>query len=336
MRPAGLPAPARAVGAALLALALAACGGEPAPEPSSPAPGGWRSLTLEGVKGASAVAALGDLLVVAAGGDDRSLSLLTPAALEDGARVRPRRLPLEVLRDMPLEGVGARRSDELVAQGYRLGTFWDQPLDFQGLALKRLPGSARVPALDVFYLLERSYGLVYHGSFVRGPDGAVAAARVTGAFVVPERPRAGRGRSDWRDSSAGLCGLLSVAREESAEDLYVLPCQGEPSGELRVDRLDRFGQWQGRFTLVLPGEGPADVADLSWADGRFVLLRGGGRGALHSVADPGDLGRARAGPPVPGPDVPGAGPWRGLAHLPDGSAFLVSAGDPSRLAWRRP
>lgn len=333
--PRGLARPAAALGLTTLLLLGGGCG-EPAPSSGPSAVGAWKVAELEGVSGASGVAALGDVLVIVAGGNDRSLYLVERGALTEGARLRPRAFPLQVLRDLPLEGFGRGRSDEFVAQGYRIGTLWDQPVDFQGVALKRLEARGRAPALEAIYVLERSYGVVYHGALERDAQGRVEAVRLSAAFVVPERPREGRARSDWRDSSGGLAGILSVPRAEQAEDLYVVESQGASGGEVRVDRLDRYGQWQGRFGAVLPGGAPADVGDLSWSDGRFVLLRGGGRGALHSLADPGDFSKASVGAPVPGPDVPGAGPWRGLAHLPDGSAFLVSAGSPSRLAWRGP
>lgn len=329
---------------AVLALASGGCGG---PDPASTGPdllpGGWRVAQLEGVEGASGVTVVGDLLAVVAGGGVQHVHLLERGALVHGATLRPGRYLPEVPRDRPLEGVvSAGRGDDLAVLGYRVGSLWDVLVDFQGIASRRIPGTQPgVPDYEALYLLDRAFGLIYRARVVR-ERGAVLGVKVDGAFPVPGRPRAGRERSDWRDSSAGLVGVVSIVRPGNDEDLYVVERAGDEPGSVRVQRIDRFGQAQGRFTVALGVTGagaapdtPPDVGDLAFHDGRFVLVEGAAPSRLLPVADPGDFGHVRAGSALPCPDLPDAGPWRGLAYAPDGTAYLVSAGRPSRIAWRR-
>jgi hypothetical protein len=320
---------------ALGGLLTTGCGGDPPPEPPAPGAGGWHVVELSGVKGASGVAVLEDLLVIVAGGDERRVFLQPRADLKPGRRAEPRPLRFEVNRDVHLEGMSlGGREEDFVGQGYRLGTLWDQPVDFQGVAARHIPSRGVGPAVDALYVLERTFGIVYRGRLLRDAAGAPEAAPLDSAFVVPERDRTGSVRSDWRDLSAGLSGVLSVPHEQSSEDLYLTEREGTEPASFRVIRLDRFGQWQGKFTVNLPAGAPPEIGDLSWSDERFVFVRGEGRGALVACQDPGDYASVTAGAPVPAPEIAGAGPWRGLAHAPDGTAYLVSAGSPSRLAWR--
>jgi hypothetical protein len=228
------------------------------------------------------------------------------------------------------------RGEAFAAQGYRLGSLWDQPMDFSGVAARRVPARGTGPDMDAIYVLERGFGVVYRGRLIRDAAGALEAAHLEAAFALPERNREGSARSDWRDLSAGMAGILSVPREKSTEDLYLVERAGPEPSSFRVFRVDRFGHFQGKFTVKLPPGASPDVGDLSWSENRFVFVRGEGRGALVPCTDPGDFATANAGAPVPGPDAPGAGPWRGLAHGLDGTVYLVSAGSPSRIAWRAP
>lgn len=314
-------------------VATAGCGDDPPPAP--PGAGGWHVVELAGVKGASGVAVLGDLLVIVAGEDERRVFLQPRGDLDPGRRAEPRPLRFEVNRHVPLEGSSfGGRVEDFAAQDYALGMLWDQPVDFQGVAARHIPSRGVGPAVDALYVLERTFGLVYRGRLLRDASGNLEAARLDSAFVVPERDRSGKARADWRDLSAGLAGVLSVPHEESKEDLYVVERAGKEADAFQVLRLDRFGQWQGKFTVKLPAGAPPEIGDLSWSEERFVFVRGEGRGALITCQDPGDWASVTATAPVPAPDVPGAGPWRGLAHAPDGKTYLVSAGAPSRLAWR--
>jgi hypothetical protein len=321
---------------ALGALLVTACG-EEVPGAPAPGPGGWHVVELPGVKGASGVAVLGDLLVIVAGDGERRVFLQPRAGLAPGRAAEPRPLRLQVTREVHLEGMSlGGRQENFVAQGYRLGTLWDQPVDFQGVAARHIPAGKVGPPVNAIYLLERAYGVVYRGRLELGADGAPEAASLESVFAVPDRERRGASASDWRDTTAGLAGILSIPHESAREDLYLAERAGPDPSSFRVLRLDRFGQWQGKFSVRLPAGAPPDVGDLSWHDERFVFVRGEGRGALVTCPDPGDYADVSASAPVPAPDVPGAGPWRGLAHAPDGTTYLVSAGSPSRLAWRAP
>lgn len=330
--------PAADVGCAsallLALLSLVGCGREPQ-DVAVPTTGGWQVVELAGVAGASGVAVLGDQLLIVAGGDERRLFLQPRADLRPGVRAEPRPLRFEVNREARLEGtVRGRREDAFVAQDYRLGALWDLPVDIQGIAARHVAAGAVGPAVDFLYVLERSFGLVYRGRLLRDAAGALAAARLDAAFVVPDRKREGSRAADWRDSSPTLVGILSVPREDRDEDLYLLDDGTAEAPGFQVLRLDRFGAFQGRFRVRLPEGGVPDMGDLSWIDERFVFVRGLGRGALVSCQDPGDVGAVTLGVAVPAPEAPGAGPWRGLAHAGDGTAYLVSAGSPSRIAWR--
>jgi hypothetical protein len=289
------------------------------------------------VNGASGVALLRDLLVIVAGGDERRIFLLPVKDLAPGRRAEPRPLRLQVSRDVRLEGTSlGGREEAFAGQGYALGHLWDQAVDVAGIAVRHVPARGAGPDMEALYVLERGFGVVYRGRLLRDAAGAWVGAQLEAAFVVPERDRGGSARGDWRDLSAGMAGILSVPRADAAEDLYLAERAGPEPASFRVLRLDRFGHFQGRFTVELPPGAPPDVGDLSWSEGRFVFVRGEGRGALLPCNDPGDFATVGAGAPVPGPDAPGAGPWRGLAHASDGTTYLVSAGAPSRLAWRTP
>jgi hypothetical protein len=317
-----------------LGLTLPGCGSPP-PEPPAPGTGGWHVVELDGVAGASGVAVLRDLLVIVAGNDERRLFLLSRRDLVPGRKAEPRPLRLDVSREVHLEGTSmGGRGEAFAAQGYRLGALWDKPLDFAGVAARHVPARGAGPDMEALYVLERTFGVVYRGRLLRDAAGTLEGAQLEAAFTLPERRRDGSERSDWRDLSAGMAGILSIPRERDAEDLYLAERAGPEAGSFRVFRVDRFGHFQGKFTVELPAGAPPDVGDLSWTDGRFVFVRGEGRGALVPCQDPGDFATVKAGAPVPGPEAPGAGPWRGLAHAPDGTAYLVSAGSPSRLAWR--
>jgi len=75
---------------------------------------------------------------------------------------------------------------------------------------------------------------------------------------------------------------------------------------------------------------------MSWHGGRFLTVRGHGRGSIAPFMDPGASREIGLGQSTPAPDIEGAGAWRGMAHGPDGTVYLISDGDPAILAWRSP
>lgn len=304
--------------ALLIASLIAGCGDEePVPSP----PGCWEHAVLDGVNGASGLAVLGDRLLVATS-TRRSLLVVDLEDVRHEARVPSRLLPLEVDREARLGGSGS-----FAAAGYRLGDLWDQPVDFQGL-------SAQAP--DHIFLAERNYRVVYAGRLVPTPDRTWRSAVLERLFVLPGGERTEIRAADWRDKGPGVAGLDAIQGERRAEDLYVVDRAGSHPGTFRIYEMDRFGLMLGWFTADLGAPEDADVGGIVREGARYVVVRGPGRGLLVPVRAGRWRERIRAGSGVPGPDIEGAGPWRGMARLPDGTLYLVSWGDEAVLAWRRP
>jgi hypothetical protein len=320
--PARRPALAAAL---LLTLLPAACGGRDAPPPSA---GGWAWAKLEGLANATGVTVhRGDLLLVAGGGDT-ALHVVPLAGLRHGGTARARRVEFQTHPNSRLEG--RDDGDGFLSHGYDLGDLWPQGVDFQGVATR-----TTTDGWEFLYVAERSYRVVYRGRLDRAPTGEITSAVLQTAFPVPGANRSASKASDWRDKGAGLAGIVSAGERRVAEDLYVAERESPEPGRFRIFKTDMFGQPLLHFTVRLAGEPPAAVEDVSFADERFVVVRGPGRGLLVSIQDPGAMGLAAPRAGVPGPELPGAGPWQGIAHDPAGTVYLVSHGPETLIAWRR-
>ena len=134
---------------------------------------------------------------------------------------------------------------------------------------------------NLLYVADRVYRVVYTGTLTRGAAGAPWGARLDRVFVVPGANRAGKSRSDWRDTGPGISGLVSIPGTRRAEDLFVLERQGFSPNHALVWRMDRFGQ-AGTWMGVSFPEGPE--AD----DGQLDLERV----ALHLARDRAHEGQA--------------------------------------------
>jgi hypothetical protein len=322
--------------ALLFACELAACGfaacGE-APQGGAPTGLAWKRTALEGLGGAT-TAAHHEGWLFAAAGDERRVFAVRTADLVDGRRAAVRPVPLEVAGERTLEG-HARGADDLAAQGYTLGHLWGQPLSFGGLCLRRVVAGAAGRDEERLHLLDRTHGVVFWGRLERDEAGLPARVHLEHAFVTPGRERAGAARLDWRDTGAGLAGLLAPRGAEGAEDLLLVERGREGETQVVVRRLDRFGQPRGVLRVGLPAEHRRPVSACGEARaGRLVLLLDGPDPLLVVAAASarGDSVSAEGGLRAP-PAPPGA-VWRGLAYAADGSEFLVSDGPQALVAWR--
>lgn len=316
----------RLVAAFLVPLLLASsCGDEATEGAGGPAGRGrWRHARLEGLRGASGIAALEGHLLVAAGPERAVFDVLfEPAEVENGTTLKARRIPLVVD-----EGSILRGGDAFAAQGYRLGDLWSQPVDFQGIA---------VQAPDFVFLAERTYRVAYAGRMLQTPEREWRALRIDRAFVLPGAERSRSEASDWRDQGPGVAGLAAVGRFPRTEDLYAIERSAEAAGTLHVHALDRYGLVLGAFRVDLGADGRAGaVGGFLRAERRFLVVRGSDRGLIHPVRPGRWKSTVRAGRGVPGPEVEGAGPWSGMAEGPDGAIVLVSGGETPYVAWRTP
>jgi|GEM_PF-5014308 len=328
-----MPAAGCVLALAFFSVALGACGSEsPALEPL--AQGAWRSVRLAGVERVVAATVYEDLLLLVVEGE-RRLFAVEVSALSAGGQPRARPLPIEVARTNVLEGYGTgRRGDELGSQAYPLGLLWDQPVELVGIEARRLRSRPPAPDLEALYLLERTYGIVWWGRLTRDADGRAEAVRLEAAFAVPDRPREGRERLDWRDSGAGLACLFNGRNAGAGDDLFVVERAGTQPGRLRVSALDRFGQLQGGWTADLREAGGDSIRALSASSGLFMALLGPGAGRLATLKDPGSRDLAVAHTAEPAPNVPNVTEWRALAYTPDGSLLLISHGPFTLVAWR--
>lgn len=327
----------RALLALLLACSAGACGERPAPRGDTP--GGWLRAWVPGLERVTAAAFHEDTLLLLDGPARRVLAFAR-ADLQPGAALVGRPLALEVQRDVPLEGheAGGERGTGLSAQGYRLGTLWDQPLDLVALASRRFRSGRRGADLEAAYLLERSYGVVWAGRLERDAQGQLVTLRLQSAFVVPGRTRAGAGQLDWRDSAPGLVALAMAAEGSTREDLVLLEAVTGPGSAASLHLLDRFGQRLGRWPVEVEAAAGAPAEPRALAcdgPGQRVLL-GPGAGEVRTLPGPGAAVR-----------VPAAGAWRApaLAGVPAftalacGGGLVLLAGAQAggvALAWRVP
>ena len=278
---------------------------------------------IEGARDATALALLDGRLLIAAAGARERLTV-DVARLAPGGAVKAERLPIIARGDVHVGG-----AEPFAAQAYQLGDLWAQPVDIQGLAAQA-PGTV--------FLAERSYRVVLVGPVLQTPDGGWGSVRIDRVFVLPGADRSAASAADWRDKGAGLAGLDAVQGARRTEDLYAVDAGSATPGRFRLWKLDRFGLALGGFTVDLGSAvgSDTDVASVVRDGDRFLVLRGEGRGLLQPVRDAPRGETVRAGAGAPGPDVPGAGPWRGMARGPDGTLWLVSGGASTYVAWRRP
>ena len=310
----------------VLLAVTAGCGGDDGPLPVGA--GGWRHAEVKGLANGSGVTVLDDTLFVCSGEGARTILAVDVGTLAHGARVVPREIRVTLREDQGVMG-----HDDLLAQrGFTLGDLWGADVDLQGIA-SQAPG--------FLFLADRAHRVVFWGRAEREVGGRFSTLRIEYGFVPPGAKRTNTSAADYRDHGPGLSGLCGV-RDPKTEDLYVVERahggSGNPDHDFRVLLLDRFGSLgkSGFFVVRVPGEGPPGIEGTSWHDGRYLFVRGDGRGAIAPVVDPGLMRRSDLGRGTPGPDVEGAGPWRGMAHAPDGTLYLVSAGTPGYVAWRSP
>jgi len=300
-------------------LPLAACGAEDATEPA-PA-GHFLGATLEGLGAVTGMCVAGTDLLLVRGGADRTLYAVSRADLQaERPAVAVRRLEVAIRREAPIGG-----SEPLAMQGYRIGHFWDLDLDLACVAY-RPPGTV--------FLGDRRFRLVFYGRLYRDAVGRATRVDVDGAFVAAGARRDGADAGDWSDHGPRMVSLQGSVGSAQSEDLALLEQGAEEVGRFRVFRLDRMGSRLGQFHVEVEGEA-ANVRGLSFSEGRYLVLRGPGRGALAPFADPGRRPLVALGAGTPAPD-PGSGAWSALAHAEDGTLLLASEGDPCRVAWRLP
>lgn len=328
----------------LLGVALTGVTGCGDPSPSSPSTAGprWSTVTPKGLPAVPVGATLHEGLLLVLGAGERSLFVVERADLEGKGPLPPvQRVPLDVVRTNPLEGHGrgghggGERSGGLAGQGYTLGHLWDQPLELVALAVRRVRARGAGADLEALYILERTYGVVWWGRLERDAKGRVSAARLTAAFVVPERPRAGSDASDWRDSSSGLAALALAGGLSKDDDLVTLAHKGEGGRGPGLDLLDRFGMRLGSWEVDPGVVGESEVRALAWNGTQHVLLLGPGRGTLHLLPATGarsKLVAEFASPPAPPDDA--LVHWVALA-AGEGRLFALGAhGGNGVIAWR--
>lgn len=308
----------------LLPLVLSAgCGGDgDEGDHDLAGPGHWLHARIEGVSGATGIAALEGHLLLTAGSERAVFDVPFEAAeVPDGATLKARRVPFVVD-----EGSIVRGGEPFAAQGYRLGDLWSQPVDFQGIA-------AQAPGF--VFVADRCYRVAYAGRLQQSPDGEWRAVRIDRLFVLPGADRARSDAADWRDQGPGIAGLAAVLNSPRTEDLYAIERSAMPEGTFHIHALDRFGLVLGTFRVDLGGEGlVSEIGGFLRSDRRFLIVRGSGRGLLHGVRRGRWKSTVRAGRGVPGPEVAGAGAWSGMARGLDDSVVLVSGGETPYIAWR--
>lgn len=324
----------------LVACAVAACGGR-GPSPGAAA-GGWQRAWVPGLEAVTAAALHEDTLLLL-DGPARRVWAFARSDLQPGAALVGRELALEVQREVPLEGheLGGERGTGLAAQGYRLGTLWEQPLDLVALATRRYRSGRRGADLEAVFLLERSYGVVWAGRLERDAQGALATLRLQSAAVVPGRARAGAAQLDWRDSAPGLCALAMSSESTGREDLVLLeaapPARPGEAGAAAMHLLDRYGQRLGRWPLEVEAVAgaPAQLRALAFDGQQQRLLLGPGAGEVRVLPGPGAAVRVPAAGGWPAPALAQVPAFSALACAPDGLVLLAGAQPGGvALAWR--
>ena len=312
----------------LCLLALSACGDETGGDPAEP---DWRYTTVAGVRGASGLTIIDDVLLICSGEGQRAIHALERAALQSGATVPAR--PLEVLLKDDLEVTGGGL---LARRAYTLGDLWKAAVDFQGIAAQE-PGRV--------FIADRAYRVVYRGSLQRAVGGRFERIAIDFAFTVPGARRTSVDAADYRDMGPGLSGLFGV-RGRRMEDLVVAERAhvraSTDDREFRVQLLDAFGaaaSGRGEMGFLIgrvPEPGPPEVEGISFDGEDYLVLRGGAQPALAPLARSADLRVLDLGPELSFPAFEGAGAWRGIVHAADGTLFMISSGDPAIIAWRAP
>lgn len=304
----------RAAGLAFLVL-LAACGESPVDAGRGAA---WQTCTIAGIRAAGGLAVhRGDLLVVS-GRDDRDLRAFAIEDLQPGVTVTARVLRRQVNENALLMG-----GEPFALEGYEIEHLWKQTLDFQALATQ--------PPHFV-YLGDRVRRVAYWGTLLGDAQGRTDRVRIMGAFTIPGAKRTDVASGDWRDKGPGLAGFVSVGARRRSEDFYAVD-GGSEGGSLRIYKVNRYSSLMGAIRVRHGFSGAPGVAALSLGRSAFLLRHG--ENALASVPEPrGEetVGmKEEAPPPVP----PQGHAWTGMCHGPDGTLYLISNGDPARLAWRR-
>ncbi len=301
-------------------LLLAGCGDESSPVANEP--GHWQHCRVEGLQRASGLAIYMNELLVVAGGGDRNVYAVGREGLRDGEHVLPRLLEVHIKKKSKLMG-----REEFATRGYDFEDLWALDVDFQGIAMLRP---------NRLFLGERNLRVIYWGYVDQDAAGRAGKVRLQRVFTAAGADRSKADAGDYRDTGAGLSALLSASGMQITEDLYLVE-RGSAADEIfSVWRLDEFGMSLGQFTVRVPGEAAPDVESMSWHEGRFLTVRGHKRGSLAPFTDPGRRRTTELGASTPAPDIEGAGVWRGMAHGPDGTLYLISDGDPAILAWRTP
>ncbi len=329
-------------------LLMAGCGNGDADHAVSQTPVGgqsptpWTRIQLKGVRNATGMAILGDDLLICSGERKRVMHVAplaqvfsTPAG--QSRAVTTREVPLDIRESSPVNGRGA-----LARSGHGVGAFLDSGYAFADVAVQ---GNGTV------FVAERKKRLVLWGNATRTPAGELGGVSLLRAFVVPGADRREQDKLNWDDFGPGISGLLSVHLRRKTEDLYVVAKKDTPSAKMppggshmaskkspriQVRAMDRGGQPLDYFFIDPSPMAQPEVMDLSWHDGRFVLLLGGKRGALAFVRPPQPFRTATLGRPVPAPEPPEGASWQSLTHDVEGRMLLLSNGEHAELVWREP
>lgn len=322
----------------LLALSLVGCGAEdgPAGPAADPTDGHvvWNHCRLPGVTKASGVTVLGEDLLICASGGERRIRVVARKNLRHDEAVRSRELRV----DVNAEGrIGGR--ELLSRRGYLVKGMWEAAIDLQGIA---------VQPPNHLYVADAAFRIVYWGRVEQDIGAQLAHWKLDYGFEVPGGKREGAAKADYRDTGPGLSGMFGVAGAGRTEDLYVVersrPGGPEVASQFRVLVLDRYGGLGGGgtnlgFFTIDVGEGALPQVEglaRDTANNRFLCVRGDGRGSVAHFLNPGSMRKGKLGKGTPGPDIEGAGRWSGITVATDGTIYLVSDGDPARLAWRTP